>query len=48
MKLAMLVLPLLFIAAGYWIYRKKYRIDSEFYQHILSDLRDRGELGDEE
>ena len=47
-KLAMLVLPLLFIAAGYWIYRKKYRIDSEFYQRILSDLRDRGELGNEE
>ena len=47
-KLAMLVLPLLFIAAGYWIYRKKYRIDSEFYQRILSDLRARGELGDEE
>ncbi len=47
-KLAMLVLPLLFIAAGYWIYRKKYRIDSEFYQRILSDLRGRGELGNEE
>ena len=41
------VLPLIFIAAGYFIYRKKFRIDSEFYGRILSDLRDRGELGEE-
>lgn len=44
MKLAMLVLPLLFIAAGYVIYRLKYRIDKEMYEKILSDLRERGEI----
>ncbi len=43
-KCAMFAVPLLFIVAGYVIYRKKYRIDSEFYARILSDLKARGEL----
>ena len=40
----MFVLPLIFIAAGYFIYLKKYKIDSGFYKQILSDLEERGEL----
>ncbi|MCL2126942.1 MAG: glycoside-pentoside-hexuronide (GPH):cation symporter [Treponema sp.] len=44
MKIAMLVFPLLCIAASYVIYRRKYIIDSRFYGRILSDLRERGEL----
>ena len=43
-KWDMFVLPLIFIAAGYFIYLKKYKIDSGFYKQILSDLEERGEL----
>jgi melibiose permease/lactose/raffinose/galactose permease len=44
MKLAMLIFPLLCIAASYFICRFKYKIDSRFYGRILSDLRARGEI----
>lgn len=44
MRLAMLVLPLVLIVAGYLIYRSKYRIDEEFYARILADLAARGQL----
>jgi melibiose permease/lactose/raffinose/galactose permease len=44
MKLAMLIFPLLCIAASYVICRFKYKIDSRFYEQILSDLRARGEI----
>ncbi len=44
MRLAMLVLPLILIVAGYLIYRAKYRIDEEFYARILGELRQRGQL----
>jgi melibiose permease/lactose/raffinose/galactose permease len=44
MKLAMLIFPLLCIAASYVIYRLKYKIDSRFYGQILADLRARGEI----
>ncbi len=43
-KIAMLVIPLIFIALGYVIYRKKYKLDEETYRNILQDLKDRGEL----
>jgi melibiose permease/lactose/raffinose/galactose permease len=44
MKIAMLVFPPLCIAASYIIYRKKYKIDSKFYEQILSDLRRHGKM----
>lgn len=44
MKLVMLGLPLLLIAAGFVIYRAKYRIDEAFYDQIVADLRERGQL----
>jgi len=44
MKLAMLIFPLVCIAASYAICRFKYKIDSRFYEQILSDLRARGEI----
>ena len=43
-KCAMFAVPLLFIVAGYLIYLRRYKIDKDFYEHILSDLRARGEL----
>lgn len=46
MKVAMLALPLAAILLGYWVYFRKYRIDEAFYQKMLGDLRDRGELRD--
>ncbi|MDR0315332.1 MAG: glycoside-pentoside-hexuronide (GPH):cation symporter [Treponema sp.] len=47
MKIAMLIFPMLCIAASYIIYRMKYKIDSRFYAQILCDLRERGEIKDE-
>jgi len=44
MKLAMLIFPLVCIAASYFICRLKYKIDSRFYAQILSDLKARGEI----
>jgi melibiose permease/lactose/raffinose/galactose permease len=44
MKLAMLIFPLLCIVVSFFIYLKKYKIDSRFYEQILSDLRKRGEI----
>ncbi|PIE04247.1 MAG: sugar transporter [Spirochaetales bacterium] len=38
MKSAMLFLPLLFILAGYFIYRAKYKIDEDYFQQIVSEL----------
>jgi melibiose permease/lactose/raffinose/galactose permease len=44
MRMAMLVLPLILIVAGYLIYRAKYRIDEQFYARIIADLAERGQL----
>lgn len=48
MKVAMLVLPLLCILAGYLIYKYKYKIDHKMYMEILSDLEARGDIKLEE
>jgi melibiose permease/lactose/raffinose/galactose permease len=37
-KLAMFVIPLIMIVAGYIIYLKKYKISEEYYAQILQDL----------
>jgi len=44
MKLAMLILPLIFIVVGYIIYDKKFKIDKQMYDRIISELADRGEV----
>lgn len=44
MKTAMLMLPLLFILAGYLIYRFKYRIDRKMFEQMVSDLEARGDI----
>jgi len=44
MKTAMLVLPLVCIAAGYFVYHFKYKIDQKFFDQIVSDLKERGEI----
>lgn len=46
MKLAMLILPLIFIAAGYLVYRSKFKIDKELFDKIVSELKDRGDFTD--
>jgi sugar (glycoside-pentoside-hexuronide) transporter len=45
MKLSMLILPLIFIVLGYVIYRKKFKIDKQMFDKIISDLAARGEIG---
>lgn len=44
MKIAMLILPLIFIVIGYIIYRKKYKIDKELFDKIITDLTERGDI----
>jgi melibiose permease/lactose/raffinose/galactose permease len=44
MKFSMLILPLFFIAAGYMVYRLKYRIDKEMFDKIVDDLVIRGDF----
>ncbi len=40
-KAAMLVIPLILIVLGYFIYLKKYKIDEKFYAEIIEDLENR-------
>jgi lactose/raffinose/galactose permease len=42
MKMAMLVLPLLCILAGYLVYRFKFKIDKVLFDKIVADLKERG------
>ncbi len=44
MKIAMLILPLLFIVTGYVIYFFKYKIDKKMYEEIVADLIKRGDI----
>lgn len=44
LKLAMFVLPLLFIISGYLIYRFKYKIDRTMYKKMLEELEERGDI----
>lgn len=47
LKLSMIVLPLLLILISYWVYRKKFKIDEVFYKKILTDLKERGAIEEE-
>ena len=47
LKLAMFIIPLLCIIAGYIVYRAKYKIDKKFYEQIVSDLSARGDIKNE-
>lgn len=44
MKMSMLILPLIFIVAGYIIYRARFKIDEKMFKQIVSDLKERGDL----
>jgi melibiose permease/lactose/raffinose/galactose permease len=44
MKAAMLILPLIAILLGYIVYMRKYKIDEEFYESILAELKSRGDI----
>ena len=48
MKLAMLMLPLIFIVIGYIVYDKKFKIDKQMYDSIISELAARGEINREQ
>lgn len=43
MKAAMLILPLICIVIGYFIYRSKYKIDTQMYEKIIKELEERSE-----
>lgn len=46
LKLSMLILPLISIVVGFFVYRKYFRIDGEFYDNIVSELKARGDIRD--
>ncbi len=48
MKLSMLILPLIAIVAGYIVYMKKFAIDEKRYASILADLKERGDIADDQ
>ena len=41
MKLSMMILPLICILIGFFLYQKKFKIDEEFYEKICKDLEER-------
>ena len=45
MKISMMILPLICILIGFFLYIKKFKIDEETYAQILSDLKAREESG---
>lgn len=44
MKLAMFILPLICIVAGYFVYRFKFKIDKAYYDKIVGELAARGDI----
>ena len=42
MKLAMMILPLIAIIAGYFVYRSKFKIDEKKYAEIVNALKEKG------
>lgn len=48
LKISMLILPLLLILTGYLVYRSKYKIDAETYKQIVNELKERGDIREEE
>lgn len=44
LKLAMFVIPLVCIVLGYIVYRWKYKIDNKFYNQIVAELAERGDI----
>ena len=41
MKLSMMILPLICILIGFFLYQKKFKIDEEMYERICKDLEER-------
>ena len=41
MKISMMILPLICILVGFFLYQKKFKIDEELYAQIVSDLEER-------
>lgn len=44
MKIAMMIIPLILILAGYIVYKYKFRIDENLYKQIVADLKERGDI----
>lgn len=44
LKTAMMVLPLLCIVAGFFVYLKKYKIDKALYERMIRELKERGDI----
>ena len=47
MKIAMMILPLICIVAGFIIYTKKFKIDEKMYERIVADLEERNRVAEE-
>ncbi|NLW89821.1 MAG: sugar transporter [Clostridiaceae bacterium] len=47
MKSAMLIIPLILIVIGFIVYKLYFKIDKEFYDKIITDLKERGDIAEE-
>ena len=41
MKISMMILPLICILLGFFLYQKKFKIDEKFYAEIVRDLEEK-------
>lgn len=48
MKIGMFIIPLIFILIGYLVYHFKYKIDKATYDQIIADLKERGQIRQED
>ncbi len=45
-KNSMLVIPLILIVLGYFVYAKKFKLDEEYYAQIVAELKERGDVSE--
>ncbi|NLC72315.1 MAG: MFS transporter [Ruminococcaceae bacterium] len=43
-KLVMVIIPLVLIIAGYIIYKMKFKLSKEYYDNIVAELKERGDI----
>ena len=47
MKSAMLIVPLILIVLGFFVYKFFFKIDKNLYDSIITDLKARGDIAED-
>ena len=45
-KFAFIIIPLILIVLGYFVYAKKFKLDEEYYALIVAELKERGDVSE--